>query len=98
MPSVPATLTIIHLRCEYLVNPLGIDERFPRLSWMLSSGRRGARQIAYRVRVTSTADKLASGECDRWDSGRIESDQTTHIIYAGKPLGSRDTCFWNVEI
>ena len=31
------------LRCEYLVNPLGIDVEKPRLSWALTSGARGAR-------------------------------------------------------
>src|SRR6478736_4510240 len=87
-----------HLRCEYLVNPQGIDERVPRLSWALESNRRGARQIAYRIYVASSAEKLAAGEGDRWDSGRIKSNQTTHIVYAGQPLKSRDVCRWCVEI
>jgi alpha-L-rhamnosidase len=91
-------IRISHLRCEYLVNPLGIDERQPRLSWSIESERRGARQIAYRVRVASTPEKLAAGKADFWDSGRIESNQTTHVAYAGKPLRSRDVCHWSVEV
>ncbi|PTX94370.1 alpha-L-rhamnosidase [Opitutus sp. ER46] len=91
-------LLVTHLRCEYLVDPLGIDERTPRLSWELESDRRGARQVAYRVRVASTPEKLAAGQPDRWDSGRVETGQTTHVEYAGKPLGSRDTCHWSVEV
>ncbi len=101
MPSATAstsTFTIANLRCDYLVNPLGIDERSPRLSWTLESEARGARQLAYRIRVSSTAQKLAAGEADLWDTGRIESDQTTHITYAGNPLTSRDTAFWSVEV
>lgn len=90
--------TVTHLRCEYLVNPLGIDEPAPRLSWQLASDRRGARQLAYRIRVSSTPEKLAAGLADRWDSGRIESDATAHIAYAGAPLRSRDTCHWRVEV
>ncbi len=86
------------LRCEYLVDPLGIDERLPRLSWLLESSRRGARQVAYRVRVASTPEKLAAGDVDRWDSGRVESAQTTHVVYAGRALQSRDACHWTVEI
>jgi alpha-L-rhamnosidase len=89
---------VSYLRCEYLVNPLGIDERTPRLSWAIESNRRGAKQIAYRIRVASSLEKLAAGEGDFWDSGRVESDQTTHINYAGQPLKSRDVCHWNVEI
>jgi alpha-L-rhamnosidase len=91
-------LCVARLRCEYLVNPHGIDERTPRLSWTLESSRRGARQIACRIRVASTPEKLAAGEGDRWDSGRIESNQTTHVAYAGKPLRSRDFCHWCVEV
>ncbi|HEY1661598.1 MAG TPA: glycoside hydrolase family 78 protein [Verrucomicrobiae bacterium] len=89
---------ISRLRCEYLFAPLGIDERAPRLSWTIESNRRGAHQTAYRIRVASTPEKLAAGEGDRWDSGRIESDQTTHIAYAGKLLRSRDVGHWLVEI
>src|ERR1051326_590246 len=91
-------LSVSHLRCEYLVDPLGIDERVPRLSWQLESDRRGARQTAYRVRVASTAEKLAAGAGDRWDSGRVASNQTTHLNYSGRPLRSRDTSHWTVEV
>lgn len=87
-----------HLRCEYLVNPHGIDETTPRLSWTVETKRRGARQVAYRLRVTSCPEKLAAGNADLWDSGRVESNQSTHLIYAGKPLRSRDACHWNVEV
>jgi alpha-L-rhamnosidase len=91
-------LGVSQLRCEYLVNPLGIDERAPRLSWVLESDRRGARQVACRIRVASTPDKLARGEGDLWDTGRVQGDRTTHVVYAGKPLGSRLVCHWNVEV
>ncbi len=89
---------VSHLRCEYLVDPLGIDERAPRLSWQLVSEARGARQLAYRVRVASSASLLAEGTADLWDTGRIESAQTTHVVYAGTTLTSRATCHWSVEV
>jgi len=91
-------LNIFRLRCEYLAAPLGLDERAPRLSWTIESDRRGARQVAYRVRVAGTPEKLASGEGDFWDSGRIEGNQSTHVVYAGRPLHSRDMCHWCVEV
>jgi alpha-L-rhamnosidase len=91
-------LAVSNLRCEYLGAPLGMDERQPRLSWAIESDRRGVRQIAYRLRVASTPEKLARGEADFWDSGRLESNQTTHVSYAGKPLRSRDVCHWCVEV
>lgn len=85
------------LRCEYLVDPLGLDERVPRLSWQLDSARRGARQVAYRVLVASTLEKVAAGQGDRWDSGRVESNQTTQLAYAGVALTSRAACHWLVQ-
>ncbi len=89
---------VSRLRCEYLSAPLGIDERQPRLSWEMESQRRGARQAAYRVRVASSASKLAAGDADLWDSGRVESSQSTHIVYKGQPLRSRQECHWFVEV
>jgi len=91
-------LRVSALRCEYLVAPLGIDERLPRLSWLLESSRRGARQTAWHIRVASVAHKLSAGQADLWDSGRVASAQTTHIAYAGKPLHSRQVCHWQVEV
>ena len=95
--SLPGTL-VSRLRCEYLVDPLGLDERAPRLSWQLLSERRGARQVAYRVRVASSLAKLQAGEIDRWDSGHIAGNQTVHVVYEGVPLRSRDVCRWSVEV
>jgi len=100
--SVSSTPTVAfsvaNLRCDYLVNPLGIDERSPRLSWTLESEARGARQLAYRIRVASTAAKLTAGDADLWDTSRIETDQTTHHVYSGTPLTSRSTAHWTVEV
>jgi alpha-L-rhamnosidase len=91
-------MRITHLRCEYLVNPLGIDERRPRLSWLLESDRRGARQVAYQIRVAGSRDALERGTGDFWDSGRVLSDETTQIEYAGRALVSRDVCYWHVDV
>jgi len=86
------------LRCEYLVNPLAIEERAPRLSWRVQSQGRGSRQSAYRVRVASSQEKLLAGQGDLWDSGRTQSDETLHLAYAGRALSSRQTCLWQVQV
>ncbi|MBN1362730.1 MAG: family 78 glycoside hydrolase catalytic domain [Sedimentisphaerales bacterium] len=92
------TLRVTRLRCEYLVDPLGIGEVKPRLSWNIESQRRGARQTAWRVRVASSVQRLTQGETDLWDSGRVEDDRTAHIEYAGAPLVSRMACHWQVQV
>ena len=72
-----------HLRCEYGVDPLGIDVTQPRLCWEMHDSRRGAKQTAYQVLVASTPERLAAQAGDLWDSGRVAGDQSTQIVYAG---------------
>src|SRR4051812_34462005 len=75
-------------RCEYRVDPLGIDVTQPRLSWIVTSADRGKKQTAYQVLVAGDEAALGRDEGDLWDSGKVASDETTAIVYAGRPLGS----------
>lgn len=90
------TMKPVDLRCEYRVNPLGIDEAQPRLTWRVESAERGARQTAYRIIVADNKASLGKDQGELWDSGKVSSSQTVNIVYAGKPLGSRQQCFWKV--
>ena len=83
------------LRCEYLVDPVGISEAAPRLSWLVSDERRGARQSAYEIRVASDPDRL--GEPDVWNSGKVRSAENAHVVYAGPALASRQRVWWTVR-
>ena len=87
-----------YLRCEYRVDPLGIDVVHPRLSWVLESDKRDQVQTGYQIRVASSVDKLSPADTDLWDSGRVDSDQTIHVTYDGKPLTSRTRCHWTVRV
>jgi alpha-L-rhamnosidase len=91
-------LAAVDLRTEYAENPLGIDVRKPRLSWQLSSDRRGARQTAYQVQVASSPEALAAGDADVWDSGRVESSDSLQVAYDGPPLQSRTRYHWRVRV
>lgn len=95
------TLRAEDLRCEYLVNPLGIDARAPRLSWQLQAvdpKTRSLVQSAYQIVVAPSETQLRDGNGATWDSGRVASDQSLHIPYAGKPLASHDVCWWKVRV
>jgi alpha-L-rhamnosidase len=97
MISAAAAMRVENLRCEYRENPLGIDALTPRLCWQMQSDERGQRQAAYRILVASSVDRLKHGQGDLWDSGKVDSDQSLHIRYAGKPLTAREQCFWKVQ-
>lgn len=95
-----AALVPENLRCEYLVNPRGIDESQPRLSWTLRSTDStafGQTQTAYRIVVASKVE-LFKGKADVWDSGWINSNAMQQIVYRGKPLISDQTYYWKLLI
>jgi len=93
----PAGLSVSDLRCEYRVDPLGVDAARPRLSWVLASPRRGEVQTAYRVIVARSLEALAADRGDLWDSGRIASADSLSIAYAGAPLAAGLACYWKVR-
>ena len=73
----PTNTLITNLSCEYLVNPLGIDAKLPRLSWAMESNERAQRQTAWQVLVASSAELLAKDQGDLWDSGKVDGDQSS---------------------
>ena len=89
------------LRCEYLVNPLGLDVLHPRLDWILTGSittPRNLSQSSYHILVASSPEKLAQDQGDLWDSGEVKSDETSFIVYGGSDLKSRETCYWKVRV
>ena len=81
-------MTVGELRCEYSVNPLGIDTLVPRLNWTLADDERGQRQSAYQIRVAEAAQDPEQANGLVWDSGKVVSDQNTGIVYAGPRVRS----------
>jgi alpha-L-rhamnosidase len=88
---------VVDPKCEFTVEPLGVDSPAPRLSWRVVSGENGQRQTAWQVLVASTPELLAQDRGDLWDSGRVASDETAHLRYGGKTLGSSQRVFWKVR-
>lgn len=94
----PAQVEIKNPRCEYLSNPAGIDAASPRLSWIITSTQRGGKQTAYQILVATSEAALRAGQGDLWDSGKVASDQTAQVLYAGKPLASGQRAWWTVRV
>lgn len=95
-PILPTQLQI-----EYLTNPIGLDVKKPRFSWILESKRLnyyGGAQNAYRILVASSPKLLKAGKSDLWDSQWVSSSQMSQIEYNGAPLFSDKTYYWTVAI
>ena len=89
-------MTVDNLRCEYQVNPLGIDTQHPRFSWWLESKERGAKQTAYSIIVSSSLKLLKEGRGDMWSTGIVPTDQSIQVTNNGKNLESNTEYFWKV--
>lgn len=89
-----------HLRTEAKVNPIGIGEAKPLFSWIETAapGHRDQSQSAYRIIVAGNAADLSSGKNLLWDSGKMNSDHTIGIMYAGKRLLSGEHAVWAVQV
>lgn len=99
-PSV-SPLNPAHLRCDYQTDPLGIDDLHPSVSWLSLSRTpevRGQSQSAYQVQAASSAQGLARGDADLWDTHKVASDLSVELPYAGRPLRSNAQCFWRVRV
>lgn len=97
-PPVAGPIRVQRLRCEYRDHPLGIDHPNPRLSWALTSSLRGQKQTAYHVLVAGSPQALQANRGDLWDSGRVLSNQSINIAYAGDKLVSGQQCVWKVRV
>jgi len=96
--STATALAVGHLRVEYKTNPLGLDVKAPRLFWQIQAERRAVMQSAYEIRVAASERDLARKGGVLWDSGRVASDQSIGVAYAGPALQSSRRYFWQVRI
>ncbi|MBO6063886.1 MAG: family 78 glycoside hydrolase catalytic domain [Bacteroidales bacterium] len=78
---------VYDLRCEGLVEPLGIDSAQPRFSWKIRSDQ-PMEQVAYEIEVGPGL----------WQSGKVESSDQVMVPYGGLPLYSRQQAWWRVRV
>jgi hypothetical protein len=96
-----AAITPVNLKCGSWINPLGIDDPNPRLSWQVvstSSTERAQAETAYEIQVASSAALLTGNTPDLWDSSEIVGKQPFGVLYAGKTLTSVEQVFWRVRV
>ena len=90
-------VTVNNLRCEYLDNPLGIDEARPRFTWQLTSEKSGMSQTAYQLSVGRDQQEVAGGQGNSWKSDIVESS-VIPAVYEGPELLPFTRYFWSVRV
>lgn len=92
-----APFTLAELKCENLVNPLGIDNTSPHFSWKLKGDGWKGGQACYEIQVASDSLLLVQDAADLWKSGKLKSDASVMVAYQGSPLASRSLGYWRVR-
>ncbi|MBO5822296.1 MAG: family 78 glycoside hydrolase catalytic domain [Lentisphaeria bacterium] len=88
-------LNAFDLRVNGLAGYNWIGDTVPVLSWKIS-GPNGTMQQAYRICAASSEAQLETP--DLWDSGWVETESSTGIIWGGQALSSRQQIFWQVAV
>jgi alpha-L-rhamnosidase len=88
---------IKNLKCEYLENPIGIDEFEPRFTWQLKSEKPGSFQNAYQLVLGTKEAEIAIGKSNVWESGTVNSS-VIPVVYAGPKLSPFTRYFWSLRV
>lgn len=91
-------MKIIRMRCESVVRPLGIDKKQPKLSWITEDTENGFRQSAYQIIVASDRRAIERHAGDMWDSGKVNANRQTAILYEGAQLAPKTRYWWKVRL
>jgi alpha-L-rhamnosidase len=92
------TIQIVNLRCENRIDPLGIDNIEPKLSWNLESILRNKKQSAYQILVSDSQEALSKNKGDLWDTQKVNSNRSIQIPYEGKELTSERLVYWKLRV
>lgn len=92
------SITFETLTCNAQTNPIAIDAKQPMLSWTVQAEGFNKSQTAYQVLVASTPEMLNEKEADFWNSGKVNSVQSTHVKYQGSQLLPTKKYWWKVKI
>ena len=84
--------SIVALTTDGLTNPLGVDTLTPVFTWQMESGKTGASQSAYQITVMDMGGNTV------WDSGVVESGESTNIKYNGEELQPKTEYQWKVAV
>ena len=84
------SFSLVELKCENMVDPLGIDNVTPHLSWKLKGDGVVDGQAFYEIQVASDSLLLIGGKADL---SRLTFGFAFFMLLEGTCLGSEKACF-----
>ncbi|WP_330633402.1 family 78 glycoside hydrolase catalytic domain [Halocatena halophila] len=85
------------LTTDFSRNPIGVDTQQLTFRWRMDTDRRGAKQVAARVRLGRSVGKLTDDETVLWDTGKLSTDRPA-VSYDGPTLDPGERYHWTVRI
>ena len=86
------------LEVEQRTRPLSVENKAPRLSWIIDADERDVMQTAYHILVATDPALLTPAKADLWNSEVTASDRSVWVPYGGKALTSNRRCYWKVKV
>lgn len=96
--TLQAQITVSDLRCESIVNPLGIAVTQPQFSWTLTSEMNNVQQGGYELLISDNEHLIKQDKGNCWETKVNSSDQTLNVAYAGTPLKPFTRYYWKVRV
>lgn len=93
-PGAPTGLMVELLRWP---EDAVITDPEPEFSWIVNDVRHGAVQSAYQILVSGSEEMAEAETGDIWDSGRVSSDRSVAVSYAGPALAPHRSVWWRVR-
>ncbi len=93
-PSIEVEETLVD---KYNTELPLIDNLKPSFSWVLSANKNGKKQTAYQIRLSEQKDDLSSDHII-WDSGKVLSEESQGVSYAGSALLPAQMYHWQVRV
>ncbi|MDO5581530.1 MAG: alpha-L-rhamnosidase C-terminal domain-containing protein [Planctomycetia bacterium] len=101
MDGYPANISLeeIPSAVERIQYPAILSEK-PSFSWIVNDQKNSVLQSAYQIQTASKKNLLSDSNTikpDLWDSGKVQSGESSSRIYEGKKLSPNSVCFWRVR-
>ncbi len=86
------------LRCQWLRNPIGLQQPHPRLTWLPPQRRALKHEAYYQIQVASLSSNLKRGRDLSWDSGKVLENPDFLPQYYGPTFKPYTHYYWRVRV
>ena len=85
------------LKCEYLVNPIGVDSRNPRFTWKIDADLYDFEAKSFQIFLGTDSVAVIDEENLIWKSNLMDNSKQL-VRYGGEKLQSAKKYYWKVNL